>query len=189
MTTSINLQDKVVLTKNDPRQADDNFLLESDSLIDQTFRVLYRVAYQCHLIVNFVLRPKTQGAYVAVWQNGKVLMIRNSYKSVYTLPCGGVGRRETVVDAARRELFEEVDLDLPVVVFQKVFEVVNYTEFKIDQITLFEVHLDEVPKLRADGREVVWLGFRSLSDALKLPLFPAVHDYLLQQKRVTADGY
>ncbi len=188
MTTNINFRNKVVLTRMDPGQAGDDFLLEADSLIDKSYRVLYRVAYQCHLMVNFVLRPKTLGAYVAVWQDNKVLLIRNSYKSVYTLPCGGVERKETVVNAARRELLEEVELDLPVAAFKKVFDVVNYTEFKKDQISLFEVHLDEVPKLTADGREVIWLGFRSLSDALELPLFPAVRDYLLQQKRATADG-
>ncbi len=156
--------------------------LESDTLLDKAFRVLYRIAYQGHIMVNFFLRPKTRGAYVAVWHDDKVLLIRNSYKSVCTLPCGGVERGEAIANAARRELVEEVGLDLPVYAFRLVFQKINHTEFKIDHIFLFEVQLEFPLEIRPDGREVVWAGFHGRNDALDMTLFPPVRDYLLQRQ-------
>lgn len=148
---------------------------------DRVIRNLYRIAYRGHMVINFVLRPRTRGAYVAVWCDGKVLLIRNSYKSIYTLPCGGIGADEDPLDAARRELSEEVGLELPPGAFRQTFETVNGTEFKRDHIMLFEVRPGTPPALVLDGREVVWAGYRSPADALDLALFPPVRDYLLQR--------
>jgi 8-oxo-dGTP diphosphatase len=150
------------------------------SLSDQVVRTCYKLAYWGHLAASFFLRPKTRGAYVAVWRDDRILLIRNSYKSTYSLPCGGIGRREEPMDAARRELLEEVGLDLPVHAFRLVYETVNRTEFKQDHIFLYEVRVETSPSLSVDGREVVWAGFRGFADALEMPLFPPVRDYLLQ---------
>jgi 8-oxo-dGTP diphosphatase len=156
--------------------------LVSVTLLDKLIQTIYWVAYRCHLAVNYFLRPNARGAYVALWLDGKILFIRNSYKSVYTLPCGGIGRGETPVEAARRELLEEVGLDIPVEEFRLAWQQMNQTEFKQDHIILFEVHLETQPRLKPDGREVVWLGFRNLIDALAMPVFPPVREYLFQQR-------
>jgi len=155
---------------------------------DHAFRFLYRVAYQAHLGVNFFLRPKTHGAYVAVWLDDRILLIRNSYKSTYTLPCGGIERGETQRDAARRELSEEVGLDFPISAFQRVYETINRTEFKQDHITLYEVRIKTPPRPKPDGREVIWASFKSAEDALDMPLFPPVRDYLQQSLLLTEKG-
>jgi len=145
---------------------------------------IYRLAYLAQLAVNFILRPETRGAYVAVWLENRVLLIRNSYKSTHTLPCGGIVRGESPVQAARRELQEEVGLDLPVGSFRLVWQTVSRAEFKRDRIFLYEVELQELPgDLQPDGREVVWLGFNDVSQALAIPLFAPVRDYLLQTRR------
>ncbi|MCP4077412.1 MAG: NUDIX domain-containing protein [Gammaproteobacteria bacterium] len=188
MRSNTSFTDEVVMTGGTQTWSVEDFPLESDTLLDKAFRILYRIAYQGHLAVNFFLRPKTRGAYIAVWLDGKILLIRNSYKSVFTLPCGGIGRGESVVDAARRELLEEVGLDLPVAAFRQVFQKINHTEYKQDHISLFEVQLEVLPRLRPDGREVVWIGFRGSMEALDMPLFPPVRDYLNQQQPVVGDG-
>ena len=110
------------------------YSLVSDTMLDKFIRVTYRVAYLGHLLVNYFFRLKTRGAYAALWLDGRILLIRNSYKSVYTLPCGGIDRGETTVEAARRELLEEVALDVPIDKFQPVCQLVNHTEFKQDHI-------------------------------------------------------
>jgi 8-oxo-dGTP pyrophosphatase MutT (NUDIX family) len=163
-----------------------DYPLVSATLLDKLFQVIYRVAYRCHLVANFLLRPKTRGSYVALWLDGRILFILNSYKSVYTLPCGGIGLGETPVEAARRELLEEVGLDIAIEEFRQVWQQINLTEFKQDHITLFEVLLNVQPRLKPDGREVVWLGFRSLKDALAMPIFPPVREYLLQNRSAVA---
>ena len=162
-----------------------DFESESVSFTDYIFRILYKFAYKGHLLMNYFLRPKTQGAYAAVWQEDRILLIRNSYKSVYTIPCGGIGRRERPVDAASRELTEEVSLEFPIEAFNQVFETVNYTEFKHDHIVLFDVKAKAPQSPLPDGREVVWAGFRSVDDALEMPLFPPVREYLLKKRLLT----
>jgi 8-oxo-dGTP diphosphatase len=157
----------------------------STSVFDYILRALYKIAYKGHLVVNYFLRSKTQGAYVAIWHEGRILLIRNSYKSAYTLPCGGIDRGEAPVEAASRELFEEVGLDFSIEAFNQVFETINQTEFKKDHIFLFEVNLKALPSPQPDGREVIWAGFRTLEDALEMPLFPPVRNYLL--KKATTD--
>jgi len=158
-----------------------------DRLFDRVIRSLYKAAYQSHLFVNFFLRPKAQGAYVAVWHDNQVLLIRNSYKSAYTLPCGGIERGETPREAACRELKEEVGLNLPINAFQRVYETINLTEFKQDHIILYEVRLSTPPRPKPDGREVIWAGLRQPDEALNMPLFPPVLDYLLQYRANTGE--
>ena len=185
MNTS--LETKVIVEEEAVPESITEYSLVSGTLLDKFIRIIYRVAYLGHLAFNFFYRPKTQGAYAALWLDGKILLIRNSYKSVYTLPCGGIERGETPVEAAHRELLEEVGLDVPIENFQPVCQLVNHTEFKRDHIFLFEVQLKVSPRLKADGREVVWLGFRDLKSALTLPVFPPVRDYLLQQQFVSGE--
>lgn len=150
------------------------------SALDHLIRAAYWIAYRAEMALNVLRRPRTQGAYVALWRNGAVLLIRNSYKTPYTLPCGKVKANEQPLDAARRELREEVGLALPPEALRKTFETLNRSEFKEDRIHVFEARLDTQPKLLLDGREVTWAGFRSPSAALAMPLFAPVREYLLQ---------
>ncbi|MFT5506361.1 MAG: 8-oxo-dGTP diphosphatase [Gammaproteobacteria bacterium] len=155
--------------------------LVSATPLDKLIQAIYWLAYRCHLAVNFFLRSKTRGAYVALWLDGRILIIRNSYKSVYTLPCGGIGPGETPVEAARRELLEEVGLDIPVEEFRQAWQTINHSEYKRDHIFLFEVQMQTLPDLKPDGREVVWAGFLNRKDALAMSVFSPVREYLVQQ--------
>ena len=80
--------------------------------MNQLYQIIYKVAYRLHLIICFIMRQKMTGAYIAVWSQGKILLIKNSYKKKYTIPSGGVNKNESIIQAAARELKEETGLDL-----------------------------------------------------------------------------
>jgi 8-oxo-dGTP diphosphatase len=146
------------------------------------FNTLYRVAlrllYRMHLTYCFLVRPSTQGVYVAIWVGDSVLMVKNSYKSEFTLPCGGIHRHESPLDAARRELYEEVGIYAREGDLVTVGDFVNESEFKRDMVRIYEMHLDEEPRWLVDQREVTWAGLMSVQQACSLPVFPVVHRYL-----------
>lgn len=141
-------------------------------------RAAYFVLYRLALCYWFVFRPRTLGSYVAVWFDGQVLIIKNPYKSAYTIPCGGTKRGESTLEAAARELMEEVGIDLTPDQFELVGRFTSYSEFKTDDCDVFEVHMDREPKVTVDQHEVVQAEFMSVDAAYALPLTDILRQYL-----------
>lgn len=79
---------------------------------DALWRFAYRCGFRLRILYWRLARPRLEGAYVAVWHAGRVLAIRNSYRRRLSLPAGGLARGEVPLDAALRELREEVGLEL-----------------------------------------------------------------------------
>src|SRR5919199_1540826 len=74
-------------------------------------RALLRCAYLGARAAWRVLKPKHHGAVVALWRGDRLLMVHQTYRRCWLLPGGGIGRRETPEEAARRELKEELALE------------------------------------------------------------------------------
>ncbi len=145
---------------------------------DIFFQKLYWLAYRLKLLYNFFIFPDTYGVYIAVWVNGRILLIKNSYKSYYTIPCGGLYKHETNKQGAIRELFEEVNIKVSKDDLVFVASLLSLVENMNDHITLYEINLSEVPEFQVDNREVIWANFEEPEEALKRDLFPAVQEYL-----------
>ena len=77
---------------------------------DRAIQFAFCCVYRLQKFWWRICRPKRTGAGVAVWYNGELLIVRHSYKPGYFLPGGEIGRRETPVMAACRELGEEVGI-------------------------------------------------------------------------------
>jgi 8-oxo-dGTP diphosphatase len=145
---------------------------------DRLWRLGLWVAYRVLSAGWYVFRPQRRGVFIAVWHNGELLLIRNSYRRWYALPAGGVRRGETPARSALRELREEVGITAEPDALHFAVEISTTFEFKRDRCSFFEVEFDARPDIRVDGREVIWADFLTPSAALKTPLAPPVRAYL-----------
>ena len=116
-------------------------------------------AYRLALVYWRIARPDTYGAFVAVWHEGRVLAIKNSYRPQWTFPGGGIKTSESAIQAAARELREEVGIKVESSSLGIVAEFICHSEFKKDHATAFEIVLEAEPEVRVDGLEVVEAKF------------------------------
>jgi len=146
-----------------------------------------RVGYRGATIYWYLRRPFTRGVSIAVWCDGEVLLVRNSYRRGLSFPGGGVARGEKPRDAAARELHEEVGLRADAAALQLVCDSLGEREHRRDRVWHFELRLDRRPRLRVDRREVVWACFLPPARALGLDIFPYVRRHLEQRGHVALD--
>ena len=73
-------------------------------IVDQVFRIIYIIAYRIIRLYWAIRKPRTNGALIAIWYQGEILLVRNSYHRYYSLPGGYMKRKESAVNAAIREL-------------------------------------------------------------------------------------
>lgn len=113
----------------------------------------------------FVVRPETRGVKCIIENDGKFLLTRLGYAhKSYTIPGGGVGKKETWEDAAIREVFEETGLRLKDV--KKIGEYKNTKEYKRDTVCVYYSEASS-SKFAIDGIEVVEAGWFSASELPK----------------------
>ena len=151
------------------------------SPLDLLYRLAYRTAYQLLRPWWRLRRPRTFGAGVAIWCDGRLLAVRTSYRGeLLDLPGGGVDRGETAEAAAVRELREEVGIEVPAGALRPGgrFELVLDGRRITD--TVFEWHPEVPPAPRIDRREIVWAGWLTREELAGQPLAAGLAAYLDQ---------
>ena len=151
---------------------------EPVSIVDFGFRMAYRAAYQMMRVYWRLARPTTQGALVAIWQNGEILLVRNSYLSYYCVPGGYIKRKETPVMTAVRELTEEVRILVAPEDLKLGLHETHTWEGKTDVVSIFDLDVKERPVFHVDNREVVDAEFFTPQYALELNLFPPLRHHI-----------
>jgi 8-oxo-dGTP pyrophosphatase MutT (NUDIX family) len=96
---------------------------------------MLRLVYLALKVYWFFVRPMTLGVRVMLIQDGRVLLVRHTYIDGWFMPGGGVKRRETLDQAARREAREEVGAELSEISLMGAFT--NFSELKSDHNVLF----------------------------------------------------
>lgn len=142
------------------------------SIIDRLFQLGYICAYQLMRLNWAIRRPVTQGALVALWNKGEILLVKNSYVRYHSLPGGYLHSGETALQAAIRELGEETGIRVRPEELRLSIEERHEWEGKQDCVTIFELDVDTRPNIRIDHREVVDARFYPPAQALALNLFP-----------------
>jgi ADP-ribose pyrophosphatase YjhB (NUDIX family) len=141
---------------------------------DLLFRTAYRCAYLLLRLYWAAVRPATFGVLVAIWHGGEVLLVRNSYQPLLSMPGGYRRRGEAPVETARRELREEVGLRVEAAELVPVFTMRHPWLGKDEHVDVLELHPAERPVLAIDRREVSEARFYLPAEALALELLPPV---------------
>jgi 8-oxo-dGTP diphosphatase len=147
-------------------------------MLDAAHRLVYRLGFPVARAWWAIRRPDHYGVMVAVWIEGRVLVLRSSYRSSFDFPGGGIAPGEAPLAAACRELREEVGVVAPVEAFRFVREIVAWWDNRRDHVSMFELRLGAAPRLSPDGREIVSAAFMPPAAVLALPISPFVRAYL-----------
>lgn len=107
-------------------------------------RLGYRTAYATMRVYWFIRRPKVAGVKCVLTRGTQVLLVRHSYGDRgWDLPGGSVKRRELPVDAARREMNEE--LGVMVDDWVPLGRLLAHMHHRRDTMYCFRAELDDAP--------------------------------------------
>ena len=111
----------------------------------------------------FIFRPKTRGVKCIIKHQDKILFVKIGYAHKgWTLPGGGVGRKETWEQAVRREVLEEVGISVNEVT--EVGQFTNNKEYKVDTVKCFLAEVSD-EKYKIDNFEIVEGKWCKLNEA------------------------
>jgi 8-oxo-dGTP pyrophosphatase MutT (NUDIX family) len=150
-------------------------------MIDVCYRLAYRSAYKAMRVYWKLRKPLSHGALVAIWNDGRILLVRNSYVDYYSLPGGYVRKHERSVDAAARELREELSISVDPRELTLNTDVTHDWEGRRDHVVIFDLDLDAPPQVEVDNREVVAAEFVTKEEALQKNLFPPLRKHIEQR--------
>ncbi len=102
-------------------------------MIRKIKRLLIPIVYPIFKSYWFIRRPTTYGVKCLVWNNHKLLLVKMSYgHKLWTIPGGGIKRKEKGADAAKREVKEETGVKVISIV--KIGEYKTIKEYKNDTV-------------------------------------------------------
>lgn len=145
--------------------------------MDAFWRNVYRHGYPCARLVWRTINPTTRGVSIAVRHGDRLLCIRESYRRGLSLPGGGINRGETPLEAARRELREEVGLDLAADAFVALGQLEISAHDRNHLVTFFALDLPTMPEPAVDRREIVWAGWLTRAELADAERQPAINRY------------
>ena len=145
-------------------------------LIDAAWRTALRLGFRLARVWWHLRRPNHEGALVAIYVGRALLLLKSSYRAEWNFPGGSVHPGEAPVAAAQREMAEEIGLSsYPLV---PAGSVSGIWDGRRDQVHFFELHLDRLPELRLDNREIVAAHLASPEELSGIALTRAVAAYL-----------
>ena len=146
------------------------------SLLDLAWRTVFRLGFPLARLCWRLQRRTHEGALVAVTVDRALLLVRASYRAEWSFPGGGVRRGEAPEAAARRELAEETGL--VAAALRPAGVACGVWDGRPDRVHFFSLHLDQLPALQLDNREIIATRLVLPDDLSGLALTGPVAAYL-----------
>ena len=124
--------------------------------------IVYKFIYSFLKIYWFIFRPRTQGVICLILSGDELLLIRHTYgRSAWTLSGGGLKRNETKEEAVKREVKEELGLNITP---EYIGEFTHNPEYKIDTVFCFVARMEKIePKIdHLEIKEAKWWNINNL---------------------------
>ena len=100
----------------------------------------------------FMVRPQTRGVKCLVENNGKLLLVKLNYAHhKWTFPGGGVGKKESFLDAAIRETKEEAGFNVTNLSYVGFYK--TNREYKEDTVEIYLATTD-ISEVKVDPIEI-----------------------------------
>ncbi|MBN3786592.1 NUDIX hydrolase [Burkholderia sp. Ac-20353] len=152
----------------------------SAMLVDAVWRTVLRIGFRLARVWWHLRRPGHEGALVAIYVGRALLLLRSSYRPEWNFPGGGIQPGETPYAAAQREMAEEIGLSsYPLI---PAGSACGIWDGRRDHVHFFELHLDCMPELRLDNREIIAAHLASPEELGGLALTDAVTAYLCRDR-------
>jgi 8-oxo-dGTP pyrophosphatase MutT (NUDIX family) len=104
-------------------------------------KLVYKIATRFRKLFWYIFRPKTFGVKCLIEHNGKYLFIKNSYQNnLWNIPGGEIKKHEIKEKAIRREVFEELRIDIKNLKY--IGEYTSTLEYKEDTVYCFYAYTD-----------------------------------------------
>jgi 8-oxo-dGTP pyrophosphatase MutT (NUDIX family) len=120
---------------------------------DALLRAVYRVGYRILRVYWLLVRPTKRGVVCLLTRDDEVLLVRHTYgrRLQWDLPGGGLRRSEEPQAGIRREIGEELGLELPDLQFMG--ELFERIDGKHDQLWCFCAEVGDHP-IEANAVEI-----------------------------------
>lgn len=131
------------------------------------FNFIYKIGYFILLGHWFIFRLKTFGVKCVIKFENEILMVKHTYgeKDNWMFPGGRIRRKETAEQAVKREIFEEIGIQINNL--KKVGEYSSAKEFKKDTIIVFQAKSD-TKDIQIDNKEIKEARWFKLDDLPKI---------------------
>ncbi len=130
-----------------------------------------KIRFYLHRIYKRLLGLRTFGVRLIVLNdNNQVLLVKHSYRPGYFFPGGGIDKGEEILDAAKRELFEETNLKANIFELQGIYRF--FQDKHDDTVVTFKVtDIQNISDLKIDEAEIIdakWFELDSLPSDLSV---------------------
>ena len=109
-----------------------------------------------------------------------------SYRRDLSLPGGWINRGDTARMDARRELEEELGLQVGTSALGEPWDFTERSTRGVNTVTIFSVELAIRPTLRVDGLEILNCQWLAHTEALEHPITGHLREYLLEKQDPSA---